>query len=124
MSRCRHRRAAVYESAKLRRPLPVISQAARRHGFKAVCIDCKATLPLGPARDTAETAVECRAADIAADHEDRILSRWSSFEAGGRELYLDNGEPNADQWGADEWADFDAGWLAAAICMHKESDRG
>ena len=33
------------------------------------CLDCGAWLPLGPARDTEQTAIEVRAAEIAASRE-------------------------------------------------------
>ena len=99
MSRCRH--------AKRHQTRMVVPERLR-------CDKCRDYLPLGPARDTAETEVEVRAAAIAAGWwgEPGLTSEGKN----GLMAHAAGLTPiNDGQW---------AGWLGAEIATHKESDRG
>lgn len=86
---------------------------------KLRCGGCRDYIPLGPARDTAETAVEVRAyalAHGANDFSPDEREGWRRHES-GRDVIGDSGDPVADEyhqrhgmhgWVARRWA----GWLA------------
>lgn len=92
-----------------------------------LCLDCNAWLPLGPARDTPQTAVELRAAEIAAQVRDAgefDSARGTFGEAVGwhvSETFGDDGHPLI-RYGADVAAyGGEAGYLANVIYEHDDA---
>lgn len=115
MSRCRHRLVAEYLTAKRRRPIPANYRpghgAAWHPGvLRLVCVTCGEYVPLGPARDTAETEVEVRAAALAQatrdEREGRADETWTDDENDGWNYHRQGWTPPAG---------YEAGWLAREI---------
>jgi hypothetical protein len=96
------------------------SYLSRSQTDAAVCQSCGAWLPLGPARDTPATAIELRAAEIAASVSQWRIACKSQDEAEGWRAHQLDGDPvhNPEHqqldlrgWVASRWA----GYLAR--CM-------
>jgi hypothetical protein len=86
-----------------------------------ICCECRGYVPLGPATDTPETAIEVRAAEIAADASVRLpkCSLDQPFEercerCGWEGLLMRAAEPTAN---------WHAGYLARCIAEHAEEGK-
>lgn len=83
----------------------------RRDAALILCVDCHEALPLGPARDTEQTAIEVRAAEIAATWaDDRIPSDdIATSDCYGWRAHVAGMFPFPEE---------EAGYLARAIVEH------
>jgi hypothetical protein len=80
-----------------------------------VCSDCHAWLPLGAATDTAETAIEVRAAELAMRWAPMARDATTFLERHGWYHARDGYAPSIDH------AESRAGWLAHAIATHDDA---
>ena len=118
MSRCRHQAKAYtwWTDDRGSRWINILVGSVTLPLDRLVCEVCHEWLPLGPANDTPETAVEVRASAIAADWWREPRPGLTNDEVDGLTAYTADLTPVSDGQLS--------GWLAAAIYMHKESDRG
>lgn len=117
MSRCRHYYTSSITSVG-NEMWHAGRNTVRPGAVRWTCRDCAATLPLGPANDTPETAVEVRAAELAQatreEREGRADETWTDDENDGWNYHRQGWMPPAD---------YEAGWLAREIWTDEEDDR-
>jgi hypothetical protein len=102
--------SCYHDGVKVGDRLPFIARRGEEPHF-IVCFRCHATLPLGPARDTAETAIEVTAARIIADD----FAYWPVMD--GFDAWVEDRDDDGVRQHHDH-PFFRAGWLAAAIAHH------